>query len=280
VAAVRAVLRSALSDAMRRGLIVRNPAALVELPAARKPAPISIDNERLGIWLAHVETVEDPLSPLWLMVAVCGPRRSWTAIDSAQKLIHVTRELLEVAGMHPSPQCGTEHKRLLFDTPKTTAGERMWPLVPVIEAALLAHRLRQDDDRKLYGEDYADHDLVFARPDGTPWSPDWISKQFKATSGAAAGMDRVPPIKALRSTSVTALHEAGVSLEVIDKVIGHAGTQVTKDHYLAVSAERVRSEYEAIATRLGGSDRPGRSDRLSDQHPDSDVSHAEGGEAP
>lgn len=185
--------------------------------------------------------------------------------------------------MHPCKQCGAEHKRLLFDTPKTTAGERMWPLVPVVEAALLAHRLRQDYGRRLYGDDYSDHDLVFARPDGTPWSPDWISKQFKASfsaSGAAAGLDRVPPIKALRSTSVTALHEAGVGLEVIDKVIGHAGTQVTKDHYLAVSAERVRSEYEAIALRLGGSDRPGRSDRLSDQQSDSDESRTEGGEAP
>jgi integrase len=133
------------------------------------------------------------------------------------------------------PFCGSVHQRLRFDTPKSAAGIRAYPLVPLVVDALKAHRERQDDDRRLFGADYADHGLVFARPDGNPWRPDWISREFRRlmrTSGAAKGLDQVPPLKSLRSTMVTNLHEVGAPLEVISKVAGHAGGEVTRDHYL------------------------------------------------
>jgi len=69
-------------------------------------------------------------------------------------------------------------------------------------------------------------------------------------SGAGEGFDSMPSLKALRSTMVTNLHEAGTPLEVISKVTGHAGGEVTRDHYLAVSAERTRLEFQAVANRL------------------------------
>lgn len=284
---LRAVLRAALNDALRRGLVPRNVAELVELPEVQRPAPVAVDSERLARWLRHVE--EDALAPLWLCVAVYGPRRgellglSWPSIDTGAKLIRIDQELIDVDGVHPCTRCGGEHKRLLFDVPKSAAGERIWPLVPEVQASLTAHRLRQDAERELYGASYADHGLVFAQPDGTPWRPDWISREFKRTfveSGAGGGMAKVPSLKALRSTSVTALHEAGVSLEVIQRVAGHAAcSDVTRDHYLAVSAERTRAEFEAIAARLSGSDRSGRSDRQSDHRTETGAARNEGGEA-
>jgi integrase len=282
---LRAALRAALNDAVRRGLVTRNVAKLVELPEVKRPDPISIDAERLRIWLNYCDAVDDPLTALWLCVAVYGPRRGellglrWCDIDTIDKLIRIEQELVDVAGIHACPHCKSPHNRLLFDTPKSAAGERIWPLVPEVEAAFNVHKLRQDEEREAYGCDFSDHGLVFARPDGTPWRPDWISREFKRlfkASGAAQGLTRVPPIKALRSTSVTALHEAGLSLEVIRKVSGHAGTQVMREHYLSVAAERTRSEFEAIASRLDSS----RSDRLSDQHAGTDAKSTEGGEAP
>ena len=71
---------------------------------------------------------------------------------------------------------------------------------------------------------------------------------------------------------VTALHEAGVALEGVSRVAGHAGTRVTDDHYLSVTAERTRGEFSAIAARLTTGR---RSDRLSDQHRETDASRRE-----
>jgi hypothetical protein len=53
------------------------------------------------------------------------------------------------------------------------------------------------------------HGLVFAQPEGHPWRPDRISRQFKrlmTASGAAAGFTELPSLKVMRSTMVTNLH--------------------------------------------------------------------------
>lgn len=265
---VRACLRAALSDAVRKGLVARNVAQLVDLPSVRRSAPVVVEGDRLVTFLTHVE--DDPLSALWLLDAVYGMRRAellglrWADVDQDSGLIVIRQTLVEIGGHHACPSCEAGHRRLLFDTPKSQAGERAYPLTPGVTAALIAHRLRQQDERALYGTDFADHGLVFAQPDGNPWRPSWISDEFRRlmlASGAAEGLAKVPSLKALRSTMVTNLHEAGTAIEVISKVTGHAGTGVTVDHYLNVSAERTRTAFEVIDARLSA----GRSDRLSDQ---------------
>jgi integrase len=253
---VRAVLRAALNDAVKRGLVARNVALMVDLPPVRHPDPVSVSSDRLWTFLDYVEG--DLLEALWLMDVVYGVRRGellgtrWPDVDSDRHLIRVRWAVLEPKGTYACPFCAAEHHRTLFDTVKTRSGERVLPLVPEVEAALMAHRLRQDHERSVYGADYADHGLVFARPDGNPWKPSWISGQFKrhmVNSGASKGMERVPSLKALRSTMVTALHEEGVSLEVVSRVAGHAGTRVTDEHYLSVTAERTRREIGRASCR-------------------------------
>jgi hypothetical protein len=107
------------------------------------------------------------------------------------------------------------------------------------------------------GPDYRDHGLVFQQPDGTPWRPDWISRQFEGLmriSGAAVVLPAMPSLKSMRSTAVTNLHDEGVALEVIANVTGHVDETVA---YLAVTAESTRQGFEILAKRL----RPRRSDR-------------------
>lgn len=265
---VRACLRAALSDAQRQELVKQNVAMLVELPSVKRRPAVRVGPDRLALFMGHVAT--DPLEALWTCDVVYGMRRAelmgigWASIDHAAKVIRVEQTLLEIKGHHACPHCDQGHNRLLFDTPKSAAGERLYPLVPEIETALFERRRRQDYERELYGADYRDHGLVFAEPDGNPMRPSRVSAEFKrimVESGAAAGLDRVPSLKALRSSMVTALHEEGVALEVISTVTGHADTRVTRDHYLAVTAERARVEFGAIAARLS----TGRSDRLTDQ---------------
>jgi hypothetical protein len=55
---VRATLRSALNDAIREGLIVVNPAALVRLPAGKRPKALVWTVERVQRWAAAVERLE------------------------------------------------------------------------------------------------------------------------------------------------------------------------------------------------------------------------------
>ena len=268
---IRAVLRAALNDAVRRQLVPRNVAALVELPTPRRRAPIALDDARLKLFLTTA--ADHPLEILWALVAVYGLRRGeiaglrWDEIDESQRLIVVRTTVLDVDGIHPCPYCDRGHRRIKFDTTKTPAGERVYPLVPVATAALQEQRRRQGHDKDLYGTDYADHGLVFAQPDGDPWRPEWISNQFHQVmkaSGAADGLESIPSLKALRSTMVTNLHEAGTPIEVISRITGHSGGEVTRNHYLKIAAERTRREFTDVSERFG-TRWSGRSDRQSDQ---------------
>ena len=168
---------------------------------------------------------------------------------------------------------------MLWETVKTPSGERTYPLVPEVTAALQVHRLAQEAERAAYGSDKADHGSVFCEPDGNPLRPSKVSAWFKGhvvASGAAAGMDKVPSLKALRSSAVTALHEAGMAIETIAKVTGHASTQMTIEHYLAVNAERTRDGFEVIATRLVRE----RTDRLTGRQRETasrEIDPSEGG---
>jgi hypothetical protein len=134
----------------------------------------------------------------------------------------------------------------------------------------MTHQLAQDEEKAAYGATYADHGSVFCLPDGNPLSPSLVSATFKrhvrdsgagAGAGAGAGTAKPASLKALWSSAVTALHDAGMAIETISKVTGHASTQVTIERYLSVNAERARPEFEVIASRLVRE----RSDRLTDQ---------------
>ena len=55
---VRATLRAALNDAMRQGLILVNPAALVKLPAGKRPKALVWTAERVERWRAANERLQ------------------------------------------------------------------------------------------------------------------------------------------------------------------------------------------------------------------------------
>ncbi len=266
---IRGVLRTALSDAERLQMVERNVAKLAVIPSVRRPAPVQVSPDRLSRFLAYV--TGDALEVLWTIDVIYGMRRAelcglrWEDVDAQAGILRVCHALVEVEGLHACPYCPGKHRRLLFGTVKSRAGERVYPLIPDVAGLLEEQRRRQDADRVLFGADYLDHGLVFARPDGNPWRPAWVSARFKKlveASGAADGLKAVPSVKALRSTATSNLFELGVPIEVVSALTGHADSEVTRNHYLTVSADRVRAEYTAIAARLA----VGRSDRQSDQN--------------
>ena len=70
---VHGVLRKALADARRLGLVRTNAAADVELPSVRRGEMRAWDGEQLGRFLRRVES--DRLGPLWRFVIATGVRR-------------------------------------------------------------------------------------------------------------------------------------------------------------------------------------------------------------
>lgn len=207
---VRILLRCALQDAVRMGLLPANPVDSVRPPAHQK-APIAF-------WSAaqiHTFLQSQRFSPLfhvWLLALLCGLRRGellglrWADVDLAAGTLEVCNQRVVV-------------DRVCFDRPpKSAAGRRQLPLPAPVLAALRHERRRS---ASLY---------VLAHPDGSPFSPQQLRRALDAAC-AAAGVPRLH-IHGLRHSMATAALEAGVDVKVLQVLLGHAHMATTADFYL------------------------------------------------
>jgi integrase len=238
---VHATLRSALSTAVRRRMITFNAAKDVDLPASQRPNVKPWEPAELGQFLDAIGTHR--LGAMFEVVAGTGMRRGeavglrWDDIDLAQRIIVVRQQVVQESGRKknkqepaPCPYCEAGHLGVSFGKPKTASGEdRVIDLDEVTVGALIAHKLRQDEERKTWGEAYADHGLVFAREDGKPLRPDDVTKLFGALVDAA-GLRRIR-LHDLRHGQASLMLAAGVDMAIVSKRLGHSTITITSDTY-------------------------------------------------
>jgi integrase len=250
---VHRVLHRMFSDAVRWQLLGRNPAA--------EASPPRLTRRRLDVWTApqvsqFLEVVaEHRCGPLFRLAVTTGMRRGellglrWPHVDLARGRLDVVAATVMVRGR---PQTSE---------PKTTSGRRRIALDPETVRLLAEHRDRQDADREFFAGSYRDGGWVFCWEDGRPWSPDWVSRQFRQ-SAIGCGL---PPIRFhdLRHTWATMALDAGVPAKVVADRLGHAGIAITLDLYTHHSDELDRRAADQVAglfTRDGTRDTSGTPD--------------------
>jgi integrase len=215
------VLKRVLSDALKRGLIVRNPAEHVERPKVRDAEMSWWSITEARAFLAHIEG--DRLAALWKLYLTTGLRRGealglkWDDIDLDAARLAVRRTLVAVEGA------------AAWSEPKTAASRRVVTLDPATVEVLRAHRRRQLEERLALGAGYRDQGIVFATVVGEAMHPDSASKMFDRLI-AAAGVRRIR-LHDLRHTAATVMLEQGVPLKVVTERLGHSSTRITADLY-------------------------------------------------
>jgi integrase len=233
---VYAALRVFLNHAWkRRHVIPFNPVYAVELEPETRDAPLVWDAGQVGQFLAH--TADDRLHFLWRLALVRGFRRGELAgmadddFDAAEATVTVNVALLQIGG------------RLVWGKPKSKAGERVVDLDRGSVVSGKAHRSARRRERLAAGSAWEDSGRMFTREDGSPLSPDWISKRFKELA-AAAGL---PVIKfhAARHTAASLMFDADVDVKIVQEVLGHSTERITRDIYTHVR----RQKHQAAAER-------------------------------
>jgi integrase len=231
------VLKRVLSDAVKRGLIIRNPAENVERPKVRDVEMQWWSIGEARIFLAHVEG--ERLDVLWKLYLTTGMRRGealgqkWGDVDLDAGRLAVRRTLVAVGG------------KATWSEPKTAASCRVVSLDPGTIAALRDHRRRQLEERMAVGGGYRDEGLVFATVAGEPLHPDYVSNVFDRLV-KASGVRRIR-LHDLRHTAATVMLERGVPLKVVTERLGHSSTRITADLYQHAS----ESMQDAAAAELG-----------------------------
>ncbi|MDO8400639.1 MAG: site-specific integrase [Bradyrhizobium sp.] len=123
----------------------------------------------------------------------------------------------------------TKEAGLVFKAPKTRYGRRSITLPPSTVAELRAHWRTQQEDRLALGLGKAPESaLVFGEPDGSPRSPNALTKEWAAAmekAGIAA------TLHSLRHTHASTLIASGLDVLTISRRLGHGSPAITLTVY-------------------------------------------------
>ena len=111
---------------------------------------------------------------------------------------------------------------------------------------LTAHRDRQAEDKREWGADYQDGDLVFCKENGEPVHPQTYSQAFERL----VAKSDLPSIRLhdLRHTHATIAIKAGVPTKVISERLGHESPAFTLKQYAHVIPGMQADAAAAIAS--------------------------------
>lgn len=239
----RVILRRALADAQRDGLVARNVAGLARPPRLERRELEYLDAAQLRKLLDG--TAADDLGPLLAVAATTGLRQGellglrWQDVDTKARTLTVRRAMARAwdGGFR-------------LAEPKTARSRRTIDLPTRAVVALGVERGRQDVRREALGEgDWQDRDgLVFTDAAGRPLVGSNVTHRFRGRL-VALKLPKVP-FHALRHSAASALLAAGVPLKVVSETLGHSTITITADLYAHVAPTLRRDAADAMDRAL------------------------------
>lgn len=237
---VHTALRSALRDAEKRSLVTRNVAALVD-PVHVPVKPVQrLTAEQVARFLAA--TTAHPHHPIWVLALTTGMRRGeilslrWADVDLPRRRLTIAGTLRRVS-----------RNKWDFDEPKTDQARRTIRLSRMAVEALTAQRQRA-----------ASVVFVFARANGRPLEPSWVTRTFQAQL-VAQGLPPLP-FHTTRHTAVGMLLDAsGGNLHLVKSAVGHSSITTTIDRYGGIAEQAMGDAVDALDAMISPAKSPTKS---------------------
>lgn len=235
---ISAILNGCFSQALKNGLIERNPIAAATLPRQTSTAVRqALTKEQQELFMNYAE--DSYLYNLFAVMLRTGLRSGevrglkYRDIDKKKNVIHVRRTLKYL-----------EHRGYFEDTPKTNTSKRDIPLTKDILALLEAQRA-------FWGFDIIKLDTyLFCNEKGEPLSRERvqgeINRIIKRINNDGHDFKRITP-HIFRHTFATRAIEAGMQPQVLKTILGHSSLAMTMDLYSHVMDDVKSDEMEKIS---------------------------------
>jgi integrase len=235
------VLHRALERAVKAEMVSRNVAHAIEPPKVEAEEVEALTTGQMGEVLSKL--AGNSLYPIVAVALGTGMRRGeilalcWTDLNLEGAELHVERSLEETkAGLR-------------FKAPKTRHGRRWISLPASAVDSLKAHRKAQLESRLAIGLGKLEpHSLVFCQLDGSPMSPDNLSRDWRRAVKAF----KLPDVMfhALRHSHASALIASGVDVLTVSRRLGHGTPVVTLTTYAHLFEKTDQSAAKAIEAAL------------------------------
>ena len=234
---VRAILRIALNQAIKWGLVARNAASLAVAPKLVRKRFQSLSPEQARQLLDTAKG--DRLEAIYSVALSLGLRMGevlglrWQDVDLDGATLTVNQAIYRIAS-----------KGLVVAEPKTHRSRRALFLPDGVLRALRAHRLRQLQQRLAAGSRWQDGGLVFTSGIGTPFEPRNLFRNFKTLLRKAG----LPDIRFhdLRHSAASLLLAQGVPMRAVMEMLGHSNIGTTADIYSHVMPAMMRDVAEKM----------------------------------
>lgn len=218
------------------GIISKNPADKVKLPAKKQRLPAFYNEEQLKRLFRESEGT--PIEMVIRLTATYGLRRSevlglkWSAIDWEQKTIVIRHTVVRVGS-----------KTVRDDTVKEAASYRTMPLTADMERYLKKLYAHQKQMKKLCKRGYIDTDYICKWDNGAPFDPNYITRKFRKI----LEQKNLPKIRFhdLRHSSASLLINMGFTLKEVQEWLGHADISSTE-----IYAHLLYKDKEQMAERI------------------------------
>jgi integrase len=245
---LRAILRSALTSAVKQEIVARNVASFTESSRGekREPKPFTVEETRKFFETIHNDRHEVG----YVLAGTYGLRRGevlglrWSDIDEDAGVFYIRQQVQRVDG-----------KDQILPL-KTKSSRRTLPLTPSVREALERRRAHQAQDQLLAGDRWQEHGLVIASSIGTPLNPGNFYNRYRQKLIEAGFVDEegqpVHNFHDLRHTATTLLVRQGVHPRVAMEILGHSQISVTMDVYAHVVGDSVKDAFASIEGALGG----------------------------
>ncbi|MCX6064650.1 MAG: tyrosine-type recombinase/integrase [Chloroflexi bacterium] len=234
---IHSVLHLAFEQAMKWGLIGRNPVDAVIKPKRKSKEIKTLDENQTRALLSTV--VNTRYQALFWMAITTGLRKGellglkWSDLDWRKKQIQVQRQIQRI-----------QKEGLVFCELKSKSGKRIVVLSDEMINKLQQHLDLQDMGKSFAGDQWQENDLIFPSNNGTPMDGHHILDKFKKLLKQA----ELPDMRFhdLRHTAATLMLKQGVHPKIVQERLGHSNITMTLNTYSHV----LPSMQEEMANKL------------------------------